>query len=75
MTVEEALRQIRDRAAMLRYLAESVALNPALPDVAVMNGVGDVCEQIEDTAQLVADALDMHALSIELRRASQSGDP
>jgi hypothetical protein len=68
LTVEESLRQIEDWAAMLRYMADSVALNPALPDESVMNGVGDVCGQIQQTAQRLRGSLKPDALCADVSR-------
>ena len=45
--MEEAIRTIRDKAAVLRYLSETAAHSPESPDSAVLAGLGTVCRAIE----------------------------
>jgi hypothetical protein len=68
LTLEEALRQLEDRAALLRYLAASAAINPEPPDRAVFAGMGELSADIERMARCARKALDADTLCAELKR-------
>jgi hypothetical protein len=72
MTLEEALREIQNRAAILRYLASSAIINPETPDPQVLAGIGDVCSDIEGLAASAKDRLGVSVLDIELRQHRRS---
>ena len=65
-TVEEALRSVEDRAAMLRFLADSVQQIDVAPDPAFFSGLGDSLGEIEAIARAVRHALDVDALGTEI---------
>ena len=62
MNVEESLRQIRGKAALIRYLAASATINLETPDPAVLEGLADVSAEIEELTQAVKSALSVSAL-------------
>ncbi len=62
-TVEEAIRSIEDRAAMLRFFADSMRQVDAVPDPAFFSGLGDSLGEIQAIAHTVRRALDVNALS------------
>lgn len=62
MNVEESLRQIRGKAALIGYLASSATINPETPDSVVLEGMADVSAEIEELAQAVKSALSVSAL-------------
>jgi hypothetical protein len=67
MNIEQTLRTMRERAALLRYMCDVAAVVDApAPPRAALSGMGDVCEDIERMAQQVADALDLAALDATL---------
>lgn len=68
MIIEECLRELTGKAALLRYMALAASINPDPPDGAVLAGLSDVCEEIEVLAGAVKDALDADALCIEVKR-------
>jgi hypothetical protein len=69
LTVEEGLRQVEDRAAMLRFFADGMVRVDSVPDPAVFSGLGDVLRQIEDIARAARRSLDAEALSKDLKPA------
>lgn len=66
MNVEECLRQIEAKAALIRYLASSATINPESPDPAVLAGVGGVCGEIENLARMAKKVMGVEALGIEV---------
>ncbi len=70
LTVAEALRQAENKAALVRFGADSAAgsTSPDRPDDAMLNGLGDVCGEIEDLVRRAREALDVRALATELGR-------
>jgi len=64
-TVEEAIRSIEDRAAMLRFFADSIQ-TASVPDPAFFSGLGDAVGEIEAIARAVRRALDVDALGTEI---------
>jgi hypothetical protein len=65
-TVEEALRSLEDRAAMLRFFSDSTRQIDVVPEPAFFSGLGDSLGEIEAIARAVRRVLDVHALGIEL---------
>lgn len=65
-TVEEAIRSIEDRAAMLRLFADSIHTD-SVADPAFFSGLADAVGEIEAIAQAVRRALDVDALGTEIR--------
>ncbi len=68
LNVEQALRVIHEKAAALRYLAESGATGEP-PDAVVLRGISEVAEDIEQLSRRVTLALGAEALDIDLPRA------
>ena len=68
LSVEEALRRIEEKAAMLRFLAHAAANMPEGAGETVYNGIGETCEEIETLAQTARRSLGVEALSTELTR-------
>ena len=67
MTIEDCLREIRERAALVRYLSSSATINSEIPDAAVLGGMSDVCDDIETLARSVVDALPIDTLARNCR--------
>jgi hypothetical protein len=67
ITVEEGLKRVEDRAAMLRFFADSIRDVDIAPDPAVFSGLGDAAREIEDTVRAARRALDVDALGTEFR--------
>ena len=69
ITVEESLKRVESRAAVLRYLANLASQSPEHPDPSVLSGMGDVAEDIEETVRAIRRGLDIEALctDVELR--------
>ena len=53
VNIEEALRQMQSKAAVVRYLGSTAVLIPDAPDAMVLAGVGEVCEDIERLSRSV----------------------
>jgi hypothetical protein len=68
LTVEEALRQIEDRAAMLRFLADSIRRVDVLPEPAFFSGLADALGEMETIARTARRSLDVQALDTQLKR-------
>lgn len=67
LNVEQALRVITEKAAVVRFLSDSAANGShGSPDSAVLSGIGTVCADIECLTQRVKRALDVEALDLEL---------
>jgi hypothetical protein len=62
-TVEEALHQVEDRTAMLRYLTESIRDVNDAPEPAFFVGLARVLRETEETVRAVRRVLDVPALS------------
>jgi hypothetical protein len=71
LTVEEGLRQVEDRAAMLRFFADGMVRVDSVPDPAMFSGLGDVLAQIEDIVRSARLSLDAQALSTDLKPAAR----
>jgi hypothetical protein len=62
-TVEDVLRLIIDRAAFLKHFGDSAAINhDVAPDARAFSGLADACEEVQDWARAIHDALDVDAL-------------
>ena len=73
ITIEEALQGIRERAAMLRFLAEALAApRGSVPEPPVFHGMYDVCVQIEELADKTRHSLNVDALCTGLRQPKSS---
>lgn len=68
-TVEDALGSIEDRAAMLRFFADSITLVDGVPERAFFSGVADAIGEIQETANAVHHALAVDALSTPIGSA------
>jgi hypothetical protein len=66
LSVEEAIRTIREKVAILRYLSETAANNPECPDSAVLRGLGTVCRDVEAVTGRLKSALDTATLDAVL---------
>jgi hypothetical protein len=71
--VEEALREVEDRAAMLRFLADSaaVAKTGIVPEPQMFSGIADTCAEIERLARTTRRSLNVEALGTELKRHAE----
>jgi len=68
-SVEEALREIRDKAAAMQFLADCAAeKEDGVTDRPVFGGIADICGDVATLADSVRRALDVDVLSRELRR-------
>ena len=61
MTIEQALRYVEDRAALMQLLMERVTTEPQ-----VLIGLGDIFEDIEAITRRARQALTVTALAAEL---------
>lgn len=66
MTVEEALRVVREKSALLRYVFDSASLNPEIMPPMVMQAIGSVCEEIHENAEKVKTVLPADAMNTEV---------
>jgi hypothetical protein len=64
--VEEALRAIEDRAAMLRFFSDSIRQIDVVPERAFFSGLADSLGEIEAIARAVRQVLDVGALGMQL---------
>jgi len=62
-TVEEMLRRVEERAAMLRFFADGTTTSIEPPSARAWSGLADVCEEIESAARNVRKSLDAGALN------------
>jgi hypothetical protein len=68
ITIEEGLRSVEERAAMLRYLLDNASLHShEIPDPKVLSGLGTVMQEIEQTVERVRRGLGGEVLNLELR--------
>jgi hypothetical protein len=63
---------IRDKAALLEYMADCAAESQRIAETHVFDGLGDICGEIASLAERVKDALDVDALGTELRSRRRS---
>ena len=70
MDAEEALRTLEDKAAMLRFLADTASAGKvdAVPEPPVFSGIADACAEIERLARTARRSLKVEALGVELKR-------
>ena len=68
MDLEQTLTAIRTKAALLRYLASSAAINPEQLEPDTLAGFSDVCEEIEAMTRAVADTIGVAVLNVELKQ-------
>jgi hypothetical protein len=67
MTAEETLRTIEERSALLREFAFMAAHSPSFsPSRNVLNGLGEVCDEIRELAEEVRRGLSVQALNTDL---------
>jgi hypothetical protein len=73
LNVEEAIRSIREKAALLRYLSATASHgSAAAPDSAVLGGIGEVCSDIEALSRRVKLALSTEALDLPLPKPDRA---
>jgi hypothetical protein len=67
--VEDALRELAGKAALIQYLADCAVEATHLPaaDAQMFNGLGDVCAEIAQLVTQVKAALGADALGAEVR--------
>ncbi len=70
ITLEEGLRVIEQKAALVRSWAEYAGHSPMTPEPAAIHGVGEVCDELEQLARSMRRGLDSEALAAEVRRAN-----
>jgi hypothetical protein len=68
ITIEEALRAIGEKAAVLRYLGDAAVPTSTVPDSAVLRGIGTLGAEIETLTARVKEALDALTLDTALPR-------
>jgi hypothetical protein len=68
MTVEEALRYVEDRAAMMRFLVERAAESLATTDRQVLTGLGDIFDDIETLTRQTRRTIPVDALNGDVQR-------
>ena len=74
LSVEEALRVITEKAAVIRFLSDSAShAARASPDSAVLGGLGTICSDIEALTSRVTKALTATALETPLPSRSTAG--
>jgi hypothetical protein len=74
LTLEEALRVITEKAAVMRFLSDSGSYaDYQAPDSAVLRGLGSMCSDIEELTQRVKRALPGPVLDTPLPSLSTLG--
>ena len=68
MIIEECLRVLTGKAAVVRYLASAAATNPETPDPCVLAGVGEICSEIETAVQALKAALPLEVMGAAVKR-------
>ena len=77
--VEEALRAVEDRAAMLRFFSDSIQQIDVVPERSFFSGLADSLGEIEAIARAVRHVLDVDALGVGIgsnqnrKRATKGG--
>ena len=66
-TIEQRLMEIGERAAFVRGFALLAAASDEPTDAAALNGLGEVCADIERLAAAVRNALPIAALGREVK--------
>lgn len=66
MNVEQTLLAIEKKAAMLRYLSSLASCAPEQPDQAVLEGISEICTDIEETVRQVITTLEVESLDLPL---------
>lgn len=73
-TVEDVLRLITDRAALLKHFGDSAAINhDVAPDARAFSGLADACGELEEWARAIHDALDVEALGVQIGSKRRRG--
>jgi len=68
-TVEDVLRLITDRAALLRAFGDAASVNhQEPPDERALSGLADAAGEMQGWARSIHDALDADALGTEIGR-------
>jgi hypothetical protein len=74
LSIEEALRTITEKAAVMRFLSDSAShANDAAPDSAVLSDLGTMCADIEALTSRVKGALPGTVLNTPLPSPSTAG--
>ena len=73
LTVEDALRQAVDQAALLRYVADLAAVSAERPEPEVLSGLADLCEELRQTLTSVKASLSVEALCADVLRERPRG--
>jgi len=74
MTVEEGLRRLEDRAAMLRFFADAAAASrdQVVPEPSAFSGMADACAAIVTLVRQTRRSLTAEALSADLKPVPRS---
>ena len=67
LTLEECLRAIENKVALIAYLAALAIETEHEPSGALFEGISDVCNEIEEMVRETRKALKGDALSVEIR--------
>lgn len=69
LTVEEGLKRMEDRAAMLRFLTDAAAATThCVPEPSVFSGFGDTCGELERMARAARQSLPVDPLGVHIRQ-------
>lgn len=71
LTVVEALRRVEDRAAMIRFLADSIRQVDIVPEPAFFSELADTLGEIERIARTARRSLHVEALGTTRRRSTR----
>jgi hypothetical protein len=61
-TAEEVFHDLESQAGLLRFLNDSAAISPEMPDAAALSGISDVCREIQVWARSTRRSLSVEAL-------------
>ncbi len=71
MTIEECLRSIQGKAAMLEQLADAAPSRAEMMDAEAFAGMSETCVEIRRYARAAQDSLTAAALDANVRRPDQ----
>lgn len=65
-TIEETLRELEHRAALLRHFGASASASPVAPDTSALSGLADAAGELEARIRAVRRLLPAGAREIEM---------
>jgi hypothetical protein len=72
-TVEELLRELETKAAMLQYLHECAAMGDDRASPRALSGIADVCGELADFARIARRCLPSDALGMAITSKPDRG--